>query len=323
MTYWLIAGLCFIFATTLFMLFRWGNLPCTGPTPTKSLTFIAILFTSGLDVGLIMFPLTEFGMYANTTENPEYSFANPLAIEFGFWGFLIWTFYFITCFYFCVIEPKVKFFEIPIVKIINNIIIIGTCAFTGYLLLKNLPWYLPALSLNGEISSYYYLIVFAVIVGGVLTSTSIRAIRILSVSTTWFFQALIGLLVYGAVSSGTVDLYTYPQTIALVGEYFTNIHQFAFPMSDYHQFYLFWWLAWCIMIGQFTSRFAGGLRTYQLLLAMLVFAWQKIRRSMGLQSRMLVNTTMLRGKGTIKPMVNNRLTITLAHQEFLGSLSMA
>ena len=42
--------------------------------------------SSGLDVGLIMFPLTEFGGYA---EEPAYAFANPLAIEFGFWGFLM------------------------------------------------------------------------------------------------------------------------------------------------------------------------------------------------------------------------------------------
>ena len=42
-------------------------------------------------------------------------------------------------------------------------------------------------------------------------------------------------------------------------------------MNDYHEFYLYWWFAWSIMIGQFTSRFVGGLRTYQVLIAMLVF----------------------------------------------------
>ncbi|MEP3035952.1 MAG: BCCT family transporter, partial [Pseudoruegeria sp.] len=33
--------------------------------------------------------------------------------------------------------------------------------------------------------------------------------------------------------------------------------------------YLFWWFAWSIMIGQFTSRFVGGMRTQYLLLALL------------------------------------------------------
>ena len=53
--------------------------------PTSLFAFIAILFTSGLDVGLIMLPLTEFPVFA---EDPAYDFANPLAVEFGFWGFL-------------------------------------------------------------------------------------------------------------------------------------------------------------------------------------------------------------------------------------------
>lgn len=143
--------------------------------PVRTFTFIAILFTSGLDVGLIMFPLTEFAGYGDTSANPEYGFANPLAIEFGFWSFLIWSFYFLTCFYFCMIEPRVRFFEIPLVKVINNVVIIGTCAFTAYLL----------------------------------------------------------------------------------------------PINDYHEFYLFWWFSWSIMIGQFTARFVSGIRTWQLFLAML------------------------------------------------------
>ena len=55
-----------------------------------------------------------------------------------------------------------------------------------------------------------------------------------------------------------------------LGDYFTNIHRFVLPITDYHQFYLFWWFAWSIMIGQFVARFTGGLKTWQLLLALLV-----------------------------------------------------
>lgn len=139
MTLWLSTGLIFTFAAIALILYKWWDMECIGVTPVRTLTFIAILFTSGLDVGLIMFPLTEFGGYGNVSENPEYGFANPLAIEFGFWAFLIWGFYFLTCFYFAIIEPRVKFFEIPLVKVVNNVVIIGTCAFTAYLLLVNLP----------------------------------------------------------------------------------------------------------------------------------------------------------------------------------------
>ena len=136
--------------------------------------------------------------YADTAVSPEYSFANPLAIEFGFWGFLIWSFYFLTCFYFCVIEPRVKFFEISWVKFINNVVIIGTCAFTAYLLLANLPWYLPSLEDTSVGTGIFYLIVLAVISGAVYSSTSLKYVRILSLSTTWLFIGLIALMWAGA-----------------------------------------------------------------------------------------------------------------------------
>ena len=74
--------------TTLILATRFRNEVCTGPMPVSFFTFIAILFTSGLDVGLIVFPLMDFELYRDET---VYAFANPLAIEFGFWGFLVWS----------------------------------------------------------------------------------------------------------------------------------------------------------------------------------------------------------------------------------------
>jgi choline-glycine betaine transporter len=271
MTAWLSAGILFTFAAIAFVLYRWGNIRCVGVTPVKTFTFIAILFTSGLDVGLIMFPLTEFAGYADLATSPEYSFTNPLAIEFGFWAFLIWGFYFLTCFYFCVIEPRVKFFEIPLIKLINNVVIIGTCAFTAYLLLTNLPWYIPELGDGESIISSFYLIVFLVIAAAVYSSTSIRYVRLLSLATSWLFIGLIALMWAGAFLSETSSIGEFASTVALLGGYFGNIHEFVLPLNDYHEFYLYWWFAWSIMIGQFTARFVGGLRTYQVLAAMLVF----------------------------------------------------
>ncbi|MDX2367526.1 MAG: BCCT family transporter [Colwellia sp.] len=271
MTAWLSAGILFTFAAIAFVLYRWGNIRCVGVTPVHTFTFIAILFTSGLDVGLIMFPLTEFAGYADLATSPEYGFTNPLAIEFGFWAFLIWGFYFLTCFYFCVIEPRVKFFELPLIKLINNIVIIGTCAFTAYLLLTNLPWYIPELGDGESIISSFYLIVFLVIAAAVYSSTSIRYVRILSLATTWLFIGLIALMWSGAFLSEGSSISEFASTVALLGGYFGNIHEFVLPLNDYHEFYLYWWFAWSIMIGQFTARFVGGLRTYQVLVAMLVF----------------------------------------------------
>jgi glycine betaine transporter len=268
MTIWLSMGILFTFAAIAFVLFRWGNIECVGVTPVRTFTFIAILFTSGLDVGLIMFPLTEFSGYAT---DAVYSFTNPLAVEFGFWAFLIWGFYFLTCFYFCVIEPRVKFFEIPLIKFINNVVIIGTCAFTAYLLLTNLPWYLPQLGDGESIVSSFYLIVFVVIAAAVYSSTSIKFVRILSLASTWLFMALIALMWAGAFLGEGSSVGEFVTTFALLGDYFANIHKFVLPMNDYHEFYLFWWFAWSIMIGQFTSRFVGGMKTYQVLAAMMIF----------------------------------------------------
>ncbi|MDX1757415.1 MAG: BCCT family transporter [Marinobacter sp.] len=271
MTLWLSAGLIFTFGAIALILFKWWDLKCIGVTPVHTFTFIAILFTSGLDVGLIMFPLTEFGGYANLAESPEYGFANPLAIEFGFWAFLIWGFYFLTCFYFCVIEPRVKFFEIPLVKVVNNVVIIGTCAFTAFLLLVNLPWYLPQVGDGETVVPTFYLIVLLAIAAAVYSSSSIRYVRILSLGSSWLFIGLIAMMWGKAFLTDNGNVGEFFGTVGLLGEYFTNLHEFMLPINDYHEFYLYWWFSWSIMIGQFTARFISGLRTWQVFLAMLVF----------------------------------------------------
>ena len=126
--------------TSLFLVIRYRNLPIEGSVPVPLVTFLAILFTSGLDVGLIMFPLVDFQSFA---ADPEYAFANPLALEFGFWGFLVWGFYFLTTFYFCVIEPKLKLFEIPVIKLANNFCIIAPALLPAIYSFTTSPITLP------------------------------------------------------------------------------------------------------------------------------------------------------------------------------------
>ncbi len=205
-----------------------------------------------------MFPLVDFQSYA---ADPAYDFANPLAFEFGFWGFLVWGFYFLTTFYFCIVEPRLKLFEIPAIKFTNNVVIIGTCAFTGFLFLSYLPDYVEGISDAARFS-----LVAAVVLFAALSSTHIRFVAILSVSSTWLFFALIA-GVWLASGMGISEL---TDSMANIGEYFGNLHRFVLPISDYHQFYLYWWFAWSIMIGQFVARFVSGLKTWQLLLALLV-----------------------------------------------------
>ncbi|AUQ73884.1 BCCT family transporter [Phaeobacter piscinae] len=262
------AGILLAFALVIFCVIKWWNMRIVGVTPVPLFTFIAILFTSGLDVGLIMFPLAfDYPLYADTAAEPAYAFTNPLALEFGFWGFLIWAFYFLTSFYFCAIEPRVKFFEIGIVKLLNNLVIITTCAFTGALFLIYMPYYIAEVGDGETVIPAFYVICFLVILAAAYSSTDIKYVRILSVTSTFLFFALIlGMWAYAGMGLGE-----FATTAGNIGGYFANIHKFVLPLTDYHEFYLFWWFAWSIMIGQFTSRFVGGLTTWQLLAALLVF----------------------------------------------------
>ena len=177
-------------ATSVFICIRWRNLQCTGPTPVSLVAFSAILFTSGLDVGLIMFPLVEFPIYAS--EQP-YSFTNPLAIEFGFWGFLVWAFYFLTTFYFSVVEPRVKLFELRPIRWINNAIIIATCAFTAFLFLTYAPSYIEGISAPQQ-----YLLVGFIILAAVFSSTEIRYVKILSLLSSALFLLLALVMLVGS-----------------------------------------------------------------------------------------------------------------------------
>lgn len=245
-------------ATSALIVMRFGGLRLRGTDPLPLTAFIAILFTSGLDVGLIMFPLTEFPVYESDT---VYGFTNALAIEFGFWGFLVWAFYFLTTFYFCVVEPKLKLFEIGWVKLINNGVIIATCAFTGFLFLSLLPNYIEGIS-----PAFRYGLVAAVVLLAVLSSTDIRYVKWLGLGSSLLFLGLIALL-WVASGAGPGGL---ASSLANIGGYFTNLPKFTSPLNDYHAFYLFWWFAWSIMIGQFVARFVGGLRAYQLLIALLI-----------------------------------------------------
>lgn len=260
-------GVLLAFALVIFIAIKWWNLELVGKDPVSLFVFCAILFTSGLDVGLIMFPLAfDFPLYADIDATPAYAFTNPLAIEFGYWGFLIWAFYFLTGFYFCVIEPRVKFFEIPLVKIINNIVIIATCAFTGSLFLIYLPYYIPAIGDGETVVPAFYALTFLVICAAAYSSTDIKFVKRLSVASTVLFFGLI-LLAWAMAGMGIGD---FGNSVANLKGYFANLHRFVLPMSDYHEFFLFWWFAWSIMIGQFTSRFVGGLKTWQFLAALLV-----------------------------------------------------
>jgi glycine betaine transporter len=244
--------------TSALILLRYGRRRVQGAMPLSLLGFSSVLFTSGLDVGLVMFPLTEFPVYAR---EPEYAFTNPLAVTFAFWGFLVWAFYFLTTFYFVAIEPHVRIFELRWVKFVHNVVIIGTTAFTAHLLLRNLPFYAPALDGPAR-----HGLVGATILLAVISSTRLTYVRHLSIGSMWIFG---GLILVMWLQSG-MGIGGFAASARDLSDYFVNLRRFVLPLSDYHAFYLFWWFSWSLMIGQFVARFVGAMRTWQLAAALLV-----------------------------------------------------
>ena len=244
-------------ASAAYVVIRWPNYQCWGDTPLPTVSLLAILFTSGLDVGLIMFPLIDFETYAT---GADYSFASPLVVEFGFWGGIVWGFYVLTTLYFCAIEPRLKFFERPLVRWVHNLVVVATCAFTAYLFLAYLPSYVEGIN-----PALTYFTVGSVIVVAVLSSTRLSVLRVLSVGSTAMFLLLIVIawLASGVGVKGLVN------QLSGLSAYVTHLDCFISPLNDYHGFYLSWWFAWSIMIGQFVARFVNGMRAWKLALAIL------------------------------------------------------
>lgn len=253
----------FVLFSAVFVVLRWGNVNCTGETPVGTFTLVALLFTAGLDMGLVMLPLTEFPTYSS---DPAYAFTNPLAIEFGMWGPLVWLMYFLSAFYFVILEPRLQVFKIPAVKWVYNLTVIATCAFTCYLFMQNLPAYVPDMPGWG-----IWALAVLVIAVSVYSSADMHFMKWLAILSTWGF----GLL---ALASLAAVAFVYSEAgfgslianIGQLGGYFSNLHRFTTPITDYHEFYLFWWFSWSIMIGEFVSRFVGGLKAWRLAFAMVV-----------------------------------------------------
>ena len=252
-----------VLGCAIFVLLRWPRLKCTGTHPVGILTLVALLFTAGLDMGLIMLPLTEFPVYES---DPAFAFTNALAVEFGMWGPLVWLMYFVTTFYFVALEPRLRIFEIPLVKWLYNLTVIATCAFTCYLFMINLPAYAPDLPSLGV-----WALGIGVIAFSVVSSGNFYIMKWLAIVSTYGFGmlAFTALFVVAFAYSG-VGFGNFFSNIGLLLDYFVHLHRFATPIADYHEFYLFWWFSWSLMIGQFVARYVGGLETWQLAGAMVV-----------------------------------------------------
>lgn len=252
-----IAVLTSISLTVAVLLFKGGE-KVQGGYPLSRGAFVAVLFCSGLDVGLIMFPLTEYPVYE---KEAEYAFAHPLAIELGMWGLVIWSFYFLTAYYFLCLEPRLKLFENKWVNAVNSLIIVATCSFTAFLFMKALPTYVPDMP-----EWFPYAVTGVVILMSCYSASDVVFMKWLSILSMWgFFALTLGMWIY---SGG--DVVKFGRTFSHYQDYFTNIHRFVTPITAYHEFYLFWWFSWSIMIGQFMAKFASPTTVRMLAVLMII-----------------------------------------------------
>jgi choline-glycine betaine transporter len=182
------------------------------------------------------------------------------------WGPLVWLMYFLATFYFLVLEPRLKVFEIPVVKWVYNLTIIATCAFTCYLFMVNLPSYAPDLPRWA-----IWALAVGVIAFSVVSSADMYIMKWLAIVSTYGFGMLaFTALAVVAFAYADIGLGEFVSNIGLTLDYFANLHRFVTPISEYHEFYLFWWFAWSIMIGQFVARFVGGMPAWRLAFAMVI-----------------------------------------------------
>lgn len=259
-----IAVLLTLLSTAYLLLFRGSDTLKSGRGVGR-FTFFAILFTTGLDGGLLLLPLLDFKHHLIASRYPEYAFSNPLAIEFGFWGFWNWTVYFVTACYFSLYEPILKLFKKPLVKYTNNAFIVLTCAFSAWLLIGTLKLYLPE-SVGDNYKIVSMTIVVTTLVLAIWSSSRLYYIKNLSIVSTLLFLMLVYLVLYESLKPTD----SVRAEVRLIVDYFPNINRFVFPINNYHEFYLLWWMAWSIMIGQFIARFVGGLKVYELFAALLI-----------------------------------------------------
>lgn len=75
-----------------------------------------------------------------------------------------------------VLEPRLRIFEIALVKWVYNLTVIATCAFTCYLFLTALPSYIEGISMPAR-----WAIVVAVIAASVYSSSNVSFMKWLAV----------------------------------------------------------------------------------------------------------------------------------------------
>lgn len=293
MSYWILSlGIVFTFVLGTYLTWRYKKQPLSGEQPASTFTMIAILFTSGLDGGFILLPMTEFPSYS---KDIAFSFTSPLSIELGLWGLTAWLLFYVSTLYFLTLEPKLKLFERKEVQILNSLVVLTTCAFTLSLFLNLLPDYIHNDNHLSYLPGVSFLLVLCIIIFALTMSTKVSFMTKLSKFSVYLFVVLTIYLII----SFNFDNKSMEASLIQLNHYLSNAHRFILPLNEYHEFYLAWWLTWTIMLGQFVAKFVKHLKPIKLLLAMSVipmiptFIWFSVLYHIHLTEQTITMTTAL------------------------------
>ena len=152
------------------------------------------------------------------------------------WGPLVWLMYFLSAFYFVILEPRLQVFKISAVKWVYNLTII---AFNCYLFMQNLPAYVPDMP-TWDIRGLAVLVIAI----SVYSSADMHFMKWLAILSTWG----VGLLALASLAAvaffySEVGMGALAMNVGRLGGYFANLHSLTTPITDYYEFYRFWWFA--------------------------------------------------------------------------------
>lgn len=248
-------------------LFIKGSVVTKNETKTNVSIFVCLLFTSGLDIGLLLFPLTEFSSYKGS----KYLGINPVSIELGFWGFSVWGFYFLATCYFLFVEPRINLFEKKYFNVVFMMLIILTCAFSVNLFVDFFLSYQVDIFERPLFTRNEIIVLATIIIAlGFFLSKTNSVIKLISTCSVILFILTV---IIGGISIIFNGDFIHLLNIMLKGTtgYINNFDEFLTPMNDYHQFYLFWWFSWSIMVGKFTAQYTPkGLTIRNLFVIMIL-----------------------------------------------------
>lgn len=203
-----------------------------GKTSIGIFASIALIFTSSLDLGIIMLPpVMDLSPVAEVL-----GIANSTAVEISLWVGLIWLVYLAAVMYFRWVEPKYKFLDNSMSNFFYTFAVFFTYAFSVQLFIDTLP--------NFTLQNPYLWTGIALIIAFIMTKW--EGFR--SACSKLMVVGILCLPVFALVVGGTYD----PTVVLdLPKAQIMTFTQWNHPDVS---FFILWWGAWMLPQGKYINE---------------------------------------------------------------------